>query len=141
MNDEKKLEVDEDWKSQVEREKESIRSKSTAGAGEEPESHQSETRQAKTDSPEAEAESRELPPASLIILISSLATQAMASMGQLLDDDGKPMPKNLKFAKHFIDLIAVIEDKSRNNLTNEENTFLSSTLHHLRMQFVEASRL
>jgi hypothetical protein len=90
--------------------------------------------------PESDAETRELPPATLIILISSLASQAMASMGQIPGDDGKPFPKNLKFARHFIDLIGVIEDKTRNNLTSDEASFLKGTLHHLRLQFVESSR-
>ncbi len=90
--------------------------------------------------PELDAEMRDLPPASMIILISSLASQAMAAMGQILGDDGKPLPVNLKFARHFIDLIGVIEDKTRNNLTTDEASFLNGTLHHLRMQFVESSR-
>ena len=89
---------------------------------------------------DSETESRDLPPASLIILISSLASQAMASMGLLPGEDGKPLPVNLKFARHFIDLIAVIEDKTRNNLTADESSFLSGTLHHLRIQFVESNR-
>ena len=90
---------------------------------------------------ESDKETRDLPPASLIILISSLASQAMASMGQIRGDDGKPMPVNLKFARHFIDLIDVIEDKTRNNLTSDEVSFLNGTLHHLRLLFVECSRV
>lgn len=88
----------------------------------------------------SEADSRDLPPASLIILISSLASQAMAAMGQIPGEDGKPLPVNLKFARHFIDLIGVIEEKTRNNLTADEAAFLSGALHHLRIQFVECSR-
>ncbi len=90
--------------------------------------------------PAADAETRELPPASLIILISSLASQALAAMGQIPGEDGKSLPVNLQFARHFIDLIGVIEDKTRNNLSPEEASFLNGTLLHLRMQFVESSR-
>lgn len=90
--------------------------------------------------PESDAQTRDLPPASLIILISSLASQAMASMGQIPGNDGKPLPVNLKFARHFIDLIGVIEHKTNNNLTSDEASFLKGTLHHLRLQFVESSR-
>ena len=89
---------------------------------------------------DAETEARDLPPASLIILISSLASQAMASMGLIPGEDGKPLPVNLQLARHFIDLIGVIEDKTRNNLTTDETSFLNGALHHLRMQFVEANR-
>ena len=90
--------------------------------------------------PASDDDTRDLPPASMIILISSLASQAMASMGQMPGEDGKSLPVNLKFARHFIDLIGVLEDKTRNNLTTDEASFLNGTLHHLRMQFVESSR-
>ncbi len=132
MSEEKKLQIDEGWKSQVDREKASLRSQVEAGADQ----------VAANDEPPAdsEKEKRDLPPASLILLISSLASQAMAAMGAIPGDDGKPFPVNLKFARHFIDLIAVIEDKTRNNLTSDEASFLNGTLHHLRLQFVECSR-
>jgi Domain of unknown function (DUF1844) len=132
MSEEKKLQIDEGWKSQVDREKASLRSQVEAGTNQ----------VAANDEPPADSEevNRDLPPASLILLISSLASQAMAAMGAIPGDDGKPFPVNLKFARHFIDLIAVIEDKTRNNLTSDEASFLNGTLHHLRLQFVECSR-
>ncbi len=138
-SDEKKLHIDEDWKTQVDREKEFLR-------------HQTETAPSGTtqptptptptspDSTPASTAEHVLPPASLIILISSLATQAMASMGQLHAEDGNPPPVDMQFARHFIDLIGMIEDKTRNNLTGEEASFLKNTLLHLRMVFVESSR-
>ncbi len=132
MSEEKKLQIDEGWKSQVDREKASLRSPVEAGADQ----------VAANDEPPADSEKgkRDLPPASLILLISSLASQAMAAMGAIPGDDGKPLPMNLKFARHFIDLIAVVEDKTRNNLTSDEVSFLNGSLHHLRLLFVECSR-
>ena len=140
MNEDKKLEIDEGWKSQVEREKEALRNQLDTGANQESDASQSQPLTEEKSAPESEVDMRDLPPASLIMLISSLASQAMASMGQIPGDDGKPLPVNLKFARHFIDLIGVIEDKTRNNLTSDETSFLNGTLHHLRMQFVESSR-
>ncbi len=143
MSDEKKLHIDEDWKTQVEREKEQLRNKQSAtlvsdeaAVGQDADSG----REVAEDVSRQSAPSGDLPPASLVILVSSLASQAMASMGQLPDENGKPMAMNLPLARHFIDLLGVIEDKTRNNLTSDEAAFLSSTLHHLRMAFVEISR-
>jgi len=156
MSDETKLHIDEDWKAQVDREKEQLRRQkeitptdtaaiNTAATntapvnatGNAPESSPTPPSPVR---PARETAEHELPPASLIILISSLATQAMASMGQLPAEDGNPLPVDLQFARHFIDLIGVIEEKTRNNLTTEEASFLKNTLLHLRMLFVESSR-
>ena len=142
MSDEKKLHVDEDWKTQVDREKEQLRQQNESSPTSSPTSPTSTANSANASkkSVDASANNQDLPPASLIILISSLATQAMASMGQLPNQDGNAPPVDLQFARHFIDLIGVIEDKTRNNLTPEEASFLNNTLLHLRMLFVESSR-
>ena len=136
MSEEKKLQVDESWKSQVDREKASSRSQEEVGS-QQVAAHDQPPPDSETAKRE---ESLDLPPASLMILISSLASQAMAAMGEIPGEDGKPLPVNLKFARHFIDLIAVVEDKTRNNLTSDEASFLNGALHHLRLRFVERSR-
>ncbi len=142
MSEEKKLHIDEDWKAQVDREKEQIRHQNSVSDTTESEeqSVQAVSQESMMRDEPAQPTEGDLPPASLVILISSLASQAMASMGQLPGEDGKPLPVSLPFARHFIDLIGVIEDKTRNNLTNDEAGFLNNTLHHLRLMFVECSR-
>ena len=57
-------------------------------------------------------------------LVTSLATQAMAALGQIPGDDGKPLPMNLDYAKHFIDLLGVLEEKTKGNLDEAEASFL-----------------
>src|SRR5260370_42186595 len=47
---------------------------------------------------------------------------------------------NLELAKMFIDQLAMIQEKTRGNLTNEETTVLRNALSNLQMAFVEASR-
>ena len=60
----------------------------------------------------------------------------MVALGFLPDPStGKPNP-NRVVAKHFIDTLGVIEEKTKGNLTDEEAQFLSETLHQLRMAFV-----
>jgi hypothetical protein len=127
MSDDEKLHVDEGWKAQVEREKESR----NVSSGESPDEPLSKTKEQQPPPP---------PPASFQFLVASLATQAMACLGQIPDDDGKPLPVNLPYAKHFIDLLGVIEDKTHNNLNEGEAAYLQGALHQLRIQFVESSR-
>lgn len=123
QTEEPKIIVDEDWKSQVEREKEELKNQDTASTPEE---------EAAAD----DFESMELPPASLQILLSTLATQAMGSLGLLPDPaSGKPNV-NRKLAKHFIDTMAMLEEKTKGNLTDEEATQLRDSLHQLRMIYL-----
>ena len=141
MNDgaseEPKLIIDEDWKSQVQREKEEFKRKQEHGTTE-ADSHSGEN--AAPTSKQEEEQLPPPPPPSLPFLITSLATQAMASLGQIPDEDGNPLPMNLAYARHFIDLIAVLEEKTQGNLTDEEKSYLQETLHQLRMIFVAVSQ-
>lgn len=84
----------------------------------------------------------ELPPppaASFPILISMLGTQALASMGHLPDAPGAPKPR-LDYAKHFIDLLAMLEEKCKGNLSKEEYDLLADWLHQLRMSYINMAR-
>lgn len=120
--DEPRIIVDEDWKSQVEREKEEL--KKQEESGESPDQ----------DSPSADE--HPLPPASFTVLLSTLATQAMAGLGLFPDPvSGKPTV-NLPLAKHFIDTIAMLEEKTQGNLEGEEATQISDSLHQLRMAYL-----
>ena len=133
MNDpsqdgEKKIIIDEDWKSQVEREREELKA--------EPEAD-----------PEAEAEpavnpdeATGLPPASFLLLATTLATQAMAGLGQLPDPiENKPIV-NLQLAQHYIDMLSVLEEKTKGNLTDEEQEMLGSVLYQLRSVYIAVDR-
>jgi Domain of unknown function (DUF1844) len=70
-----------------------------------------------------------LPPASLEFLIFSLRAEAEVRMA---DPD-------LPLARHTIDMLAILQEKTRGNLTPEENWLLESTLTELRLRFVQAS--
>ena len=64
----------------------------------------------------------------------------MAALGQMPGEDGQPMPVNLEYARHFIDLMGVLEEKTTGNLEDEEKSFLQETLHQMRMLFVAVSQ-
>jgi hypothetical protein len=116
--DEPRIIVDDDYKSRVEQEKEQLRKQmESAGKG----------------SPTGEPE---MPPASMPVLVSTLATQALSNLGQIPDPlEGKAVIRK-SLAKHFIDTLAMLEEKTKGNLTADESEMLGGTLHQLRMIFV-----
>ena len=126
--EEKKVFVDEDWKSKVRAEKEAAAQAEQAGdAGAAPQ---------QPASPDPSAASHQLPPASFITLCSTLATQAMLAMGQMANPVTNEVYVDLEQAKHFIDTLAVLEEKTKGNLTAEESTLLTNLLHEFRLAFV-----
>ena len=80
-----------------------------------------------------------LPPASFTFLVLSLRTQAELQLGLLqYGEEEKPEP-NLPLARHSIDLLAVLLEKTRGNLTMEEHRLLENSLTELRFRFVQVS--
>ncbi len=123
-NPEKKLVIDEDWKSQVEAEKEAARQAEQAGKSGEP-------------SAEAPAGPRPpLPPADLAFLIGTLYIQGAMALGLLPNPLTKKAELQLDQAKHAIDLLAVLQQKTEGNRTPEETSELDAVLHELRMAYV-----
>ncbi len=84
---------------------------------------------------------RQLPPANFMVLLSTLATQAMASLGFIPDPStGKPNV-NRPMAKHFIDMLAMLQEKTKGNLDEEETNHLRDALHQLRMTYVSSENI
>jgi hypothetical protein len=119
-NPEKKIIVDEDWKTQVEREREAASKTVESAAGQ-------KTAQAPPNPP--------LPPADLTYLATMLNLEAMACLGLL---PGKT-EKNLPIAKHLIDLLEVLQQKTEGNRTPEESDDLENLLYQARMAYVQAA--
>ncbi len=122
-NPEKKIIIDEDWKTQIEREREAARQSSAAEPA----------------SASAASSKVEFPPASLTYLASSLAFQATMCMGLMPDTAGGKPEKNLPQARHLIDMLEVLQQKTEGNRTSEETEDLEAMLHQLRMAYVQVS--
>ena len=73
-------------------------------------------------------------------LIDLLAAQAAMFLGIAEAPDGRQLPVDLNAARHFIDLLGALEQKTKGNLTPDEAEMLESVLAYLRMQFVALSR-
>jgi hypothetical protein len=80
-----------------------------------------------------------LPPATFEFLVISLKTQAELRLGLLRLGEEREEAPDLPAARHAIDLLAVIADKTKGNLSLEEQRLLENSLTELRFRFVEVS--
>jgi hypothetical protein len=117
-----KIIVDEGWKEQVQAEKQKLKKETGAGAEQ-------------TDGGPPPTE-QEIPEASFPMLVTTLATQATVALGQAAPPDATEVTVDLAMAKHLIDTLGVLEEKTKGNLTSDEAGMLSGVLHQLRMIFV-----
>lgn len=69
--------------------------------------------------------------------VLSLNAAALLQMGLIEDPDGGNH-KDLEAARHIVDTLAMLRDKTRGNLTPEESSLLDTVLHELRIRFVQA---
>jgi hypothetical protein len=80
-----------------------------------------------------------LPPATFDWLVLSMSMQAEMHLGHIRTTPEEKPKANLKAAQHTIDMLALIQDKTKGNLTYEEERLLSNTLTELRFRFVQAA--
>jgi len=86
-----------------------------------------------------EPDAGDLPPASFESLIRLLAAQAMTALGLIPGPDGQPA-QHLPVGRHFVDLLGVLEAKTKGQLTPDEQHLMDEVLHELRMAYVAVSR-
>ena len=81
-----------------------------------------------------------LPPASFEFLALSLRTQAELQLGLIHFGEEKDRPDpDLNLARHTIDLLAVLHEKTRGNLTLAEQRLIENSLTELRYRYVQVS--
>jgi len=111
--EEKKIIVDDDWKAQAKQEKERLAEET---AGQEP-----------------------LPAPDFSELVNMIAMQALAGLGGITGPGGERIPPNMEVAKHYIDLLQVLEDKTKSNLSDEEKRLLDQVVYEIRMRYVQTA--
>jgi len=74
-----------------------------------------------------------------VSFVISLASSAAIHFGDLPDPSGQKTEPNLEGAAQMIEILALLEEKTRGNLTAEERQLLEEVLYELRMRFVQAS--
>jgi hypothetical protein len=78
-----------------------------------------------------------LPEITFSFFLFSLSSSAFTHLGVIADPESGQVKKNLPLAKQTIDLLALLREKTRNNLTTEEENLFDSILYDLRMQYVK----
>jgi hypothetical protein len=140
------LHIDTDWKKQAQEEKKRLAEKAkqeppkpvATGAPTDPRGAAPAGTSSAGARGSAARGQRELPPASIATLANSLATQALYYLGDLAYQGGDPVT-NLDMAKHQIDTLTVLEEKTGNNLTEEERAALDRALFETRSRFVSVA--
>jgi len=72
-------------------------------------------------------------------LVMSYQTSALMQMGQLKDPNSQKAEKNLENAKLSIDILGMLQQKTKNNLTKDESELLENVLRELRLAYVKES--
>ena len=114
QNEAPKIHIDSDWKAEARAEKQRLAEK------------------AKDAGPSARGQ---IPPASFEALVSTMANPALLFMGLIPTQDGRRV-QQLDLARHHIDMLGVLEDKTKGNLSDDEQKLLSATLYELRNHYI-----
>jgi len=96
----------------------------------------------KKEEPSKENISKEkipLPEINFLNFLFSLSTSALIQLGDIQDPIIKQEAKNLPLAKQTIDLIGMLQEKTKGNLTPDEEKFMEHILFDLRMRYVKAN--
>ncbi len=118
-DEEKKIIIDEDWKQQAQKEKEELAKEA--------------------ENQEQAQDERQLPEADFSGLVSMLTTQAFFAMGLIKTEQDQEPQIDLAMAKFNIDMLGTIEEKTKGNITDDENKLLQGALHQLRITYVKLS--
>ncbi len=87
----------------------------------------------------AAAGEKELPILDFSTFILSLSTSALMNMGLVENPVTKKTEKEMPVAKQTIDLIELLKDKTKGNLSDDEAQLMDGVLHELRLWYVKAS--
>jgi hypothetical protein len=80
-----------------------------------------------------------LPEIDFTNFILSLSTSALIQLGEIQDPFTKKSTKNLPLAKQTIDLVGMLKEKTKGNLSAEEEKVIEYVLYDLRMRYVKAT--
>lgn len=81
-----------------------------------------------------------LPHIDFAMFVMSLSTSALVHLGEEPNPETQKTEVNLPLAKQNIDILGLLEEKTKGNLTGEEERLLAQVLFDLRMRYVERSK-
>jgi hypothetical protein len=119
---EKKIIIDEDWKQQAKKDKDIL-------------AEQEKAEKDKTKRQRRQA----LPEGNFAALVSMLVTQSLFSLGLIQVEGQQPREPDLELAKYNIDMLEMLEKKTKGNLTEQEQKVLTDMLNEVRMAYVKVA--
>ncbi len=122
MSERPEKRVDESWKEQIEQEK-----------------HQPAPAQPSPPSPQAAESEPGVPEARFDVFLSGLAMDALIALGDAPHPTTRKQTQHLPSARYLIDLLGVLEEKTRGNRSVDEERLLKDTLYQLRMRYLAKS--
>jgi hypothetical protein len=90
--------------------------------------------------PGKESPAATLPPVDFGTFVLSLGSSAIMHLGEYEHPESGKVEKDLPMAKHTIDLLSMLQEKTKGNLNAQEDKLLESLLYDLRIRFVNASK-
>jgi len=93
-----------------------------------------------SDSHTADGRVPPMPPVNFSTFVLSLNSSALAHLGELPMPGEKSTDIDLNLARHTIDVLVMLEEKTRGNLSDDEEKLLKHVLYDLRMKFIAASK-
>jgi hypothetical protein len=136
MADQPSLHIDSDWKKQAQEEKrrlaEEEQKKAAAAA---PPPPAAATNPGTPGRAARGRGQREIPPAGIPTLVSQLLTQTLMYLGEVAAMGGEPI-LNFDMARHQVDTLAVLDQKTRGNLTEDEQRVLDTALYEAQTRFI-----
>jgi len=126
-DEEKSIFIDEDWKAQVQKEKEEAAQKAEAAEAEAGDAVEGDEAAGAQQGPE---------PGSFAGLVQSLATQAMLALGLIAPPDQQQVMVDIVGAKYMIDTLDMLKEKTEGNLTEDESKQLTEVLAELQRFYV-----
>lgn len=115
-DDTPRIQIDDDWKAEAAREKQKLAE---------------ETKDVGRKGP--------LPDPVFAEIVNMIVMQALVALGGMTTPDGQHIPPDLNLARHHIDVLALLAEKTKGNLTDEEQKLLDSALYEMQMRFVQAA--
>ena len=114
-----KIQIDSDWKAEAQAEKQRLSEQQSEDEG--------------------AAGQGQMPAANFETLVSTIATQALFAMGAIPDPrTGQPV-QQLELARHHVDMLSVIEEKTRGNLSEEETKLITGTQYEVLSRDIQMS--
>jgi hypothetical protein len=80
------------------------------------------------------------PPVDFHTFVLSLGSSALLHLGEIENPNDGVSQKDLPLAKHTIDILAMLEEKTKGNLSTAEEKLMESLLYDLRLRYVEATK-